>query len=49
MERLWIANVAPGTSDDELKALVARVIRESLSSARRFSMSTVTAAGRRCS
>lgn len=24
MERLWIANLAPGTSDDELKALCAR-------------------------
>ena len=24
MERLWIANIAPGTSDDELKELVKR-------------------------
>jgi hypothetical protein len=24
MERLWIANIAPGTTDDEIKALVAR-------------------------
>jgi hypothetical protein len=24
MERLWIANIAPGTTDDELKALVAK-------------------------
>ena len=24
MERLWIANIAPGTSDDEIKALVAK-------------------------
>ena len=24
MERLWIANIAPGTSDDELKAFVAK-------------------------
>jgi len=24
MERLWIVNIAPGTSDDELKALVAK-------------------------
>jgi hypothetical protein len=24
MERLWIANIEPGTSDDELKALVLK-------------------------
>lgn len=24
MERLWLANLAPGTTDDELKALCAR-------------------------
>lgn len=24
MERLWIANIAPGTSDDELKAFVKK-------------------------
>jgi hypothetical protein len=24
MERLWIANIAPGTSDDELRELVKR-------------------------
>ena len=24
MERLWLANIAPGTSDDELKQLVQR-------------------------
>jgi len=24
MERLWLANIAPGTSDDELRALVQR-------------------------
>jgi hypothetical protein len=24
MERLWIANIAPGTTDDELKALVKK-------------------------
>ena len=24
MERLWIANIAPGTSDDEVKALVKK-------------------------
>ena len=24
MERLWIGNIAPGTTDDELKALVAK-------------------------
>ena len=24
MERLWIANIAPGTTDDELKAFVAK-------------------------
>lgn len=24
MERLWIVNIAPGTSDDEIKALVVK-------------------------
>ncbi len=24
MERLWLANIAPGTTDDELKALVVK-------------------------
>lgn len=24
MERLWLANIAPGTTDDELKALVKK-------------------------
>ena len=24
MERLWLANIAPGTSDDEVKALVKK-------------------------
>ena len=28
MERLWIANIAPGTSDDEIKALVAKYARD---------------------
>ena len=28
MERLWIANIAPGTNDDELKALVAKYAQE---------------------
>ena len=28
MERLWIANIAPGTSDDELKALVKKYAPE---------------------
>ena len=30
MERLWIANIAPDTTDDELKALVAKYAREPL-------------------
>jgi hypothetical protein len=28
MERLWIANIAPGTTDDELKALVKKYAPE---------------------
>jgi len=28
MERLWIANIAPGTTDDEIKALVAKYSRD---------------------
>jgi hypothetical protein len=28
MERLYISNIAPGTSDDELKALVAKYARD---------------------
>ena len=28
MERLWIANIAPGTSDDELKTFVAKYAGE---------------------
>jgi hypothetical protein len=30
MERLWIANIAPGTNDDELKALVAKYAGEGI-------------------
>jgi hypothetical protein len=28
MERLWIANIATGTTDDEIKALVAKYSRD---------------------
>ena len=28
MQRLWIANIAPDTSDDELKALVGKYSRD---------------------
>jgi hypothetical protein len=28
MERLWLANIAPGTSDDDLKAFVAKYAPE---------------------
>jgi hypothetical protein len=28
MERLWIANIEPGTSDDELKALVLKYTQD---------------------
>jgi hypothetical protein len=30
MERLWIANIAPGTTDDEIKALVAKYSPETM-------------------
>ena len=44
MERLWIANIAPGTSDDEMKALVAST--RTTSSAPRSSTWKATAAAR---
>jgi hypothetical protein len=28
MERLWIANIAPGTTDEELKAFVAKYTQD---------------------
>jgi hypothetical protein len=30
MQRLWIANIAPGTSDDEIKALVSKYTTDAI-------------------